>query len=217
MRLKILNCAELVGSSYGLVKAIKRNQIPPNVVDHMNHRGAQAVMLDHNVLVIPGSNELVDWFRNFDTFRIAGQRFNARAATRHKTGAFFHSGFYKHAGLILEFAKDNRAKFIIGHSLGAAAAQILGTSLNVPTVGFASPRVKKGNGRLKNEDKVLNICRVDDLVTRVPPSEVGFRRLGQSVRLIPPQTNPGMDHSMPHYIDALKFDTVDGALPRTWG
>ena len=138
-------------------------------------------------------------------------------SSKHRTGAFFHSGFYKHAGLILEFAKDNKAQFIIGHSLGAAAAQILGTSLNVPTVGFASPRVKKGNGRLKNEKRVLNICRVDDLVTRVPPSEVGFRRLGRSVRLVPPKNNPGMDHSMPNYIDALGYDTFGGPLPRTWG
>lgn len=89
--------------------------------------------------------------------------------------------------------------------------------MNVPAVAFASPRVKRGGYKVRYESKVLNICRLDDLVTRVPPSEMGFRRLGKTVRLIPPSINSGFDHSMKHYIKALDFETFDNELPKTWG
>jgi hypothetical protein len=217
MRLSITNCAELALNSYAAAKAIKRGKKPQGVVAHLDKKGAQAMMLDHDVLLIPGSNELTDWIRNVNVYNILGKKYKAKAEAKSKTGAILHSGFNRHATLIGAFAKENHAKFVIGHSLGAATAQILGSWMGIPAVGCASPRVKLGPRKVKNEHKILNICRLDDFVTHVPPSEIGFRRLGKTVQLISPTDNPGLDHSMPNYIAALEFDTLADKLPRTWG
>ena len=216
MRISIMNAAELAAQSYDITDMIKAGQVPGAVKAHISVKGAQAQMMDHGVMVIPGSNELLDWFTNFDVYKILGSRFGRRDRQKGSRGAVFHEGFLRHASRLQGFARDNGAKFIIGHSLGAASAQILGTALGVPAIGFASPRVKLGAGKLKNESKVLNICRADDLVTRVPPSEAGFRRLGKTVRLVPPKTNPGMDHSMPEYIESLKTHVSAPGLPKSW-
>lgn len=217
MRLSVMNAAEMAAQSYDIAKMVQRGRVPGAIKAHINTSGAQAQMMAHGVMVIPGSNEMHDWFTNFDVYRILGRTFGRKDKARGSTGAVFHAGFLRHAAKLQRFARDNHARFLIGHSLGAATAQILGTSLGIPAIGFASPRVKFGAGKLKNESKVLNICRADDLVTRVPPSEAGFRRLGRSVRLVPGNTNPGMDHSMDHYIAALKEHVSAKGLTKHWG
>lgn len=217
MKIRISDCAELANNSYGLSRAASKGALPNGIIASLDHRGAQAVVTKDRILLIPGSNDLSDWFKNFDVIDLAGKKFKAQDASRSRSGALFHAGFWLHTQQIHGFAKENKVRFIVGHSLGAAAAQILGVALNVPTVGFASPRVKKGKGPVRHEDKVLNICRTDDLVTRVPPSEFGFRRLGKTYRLNPPSVNKGIDHSMSHYKDALSFDALEGRLPKRWG
>lgn len=216
MKLSVMNAAEMAQQSYLIAKRIKAGRVPGAVVAHTGKRGAQAHMMKHGVMIVPGSNELLDWFQNFDVYRIAGRSFGKRDKGRGHNGAMFHEGFQRHAARLQSFARDNHARYIIGHSLGAATAQILGTALGIPAIGFASPRVRFGGGKLKNEGGVLNICRIDDLVTRVPPSEAGFRRLGLTVRLVSARTNPGMDHSMEHYIAALNEHVSAEGLPKTW-
>lgn len=217
MKLSIAHCADLIAGSYTAVKHKKRGKNTKGVVEYFDDKGAQALMLEHNVLVIPGSNELLDWMRNINVYNILGKTYKAKSQAKSKTGAILHSGFNRHANLLGIFAKKHDAKFIIGHSLGGAAAQILGSWMGVPAIGFASPRVKLGERKVKNEKLILNICRLDDFVTHVPPSEIGFRRLGKTVQLIPPETTPGLDHSMPNYIKALGYDTLGDKLPKTWG
>ncbi len=214
--LSVMNAAQMAAQSYDITRMIQMGRVPEAVKAHVDIAGAQAHMMAHGVMVIPGSNDLLDWFNNFDVYRILGKSFRRGQKGRGSTGAVFHAGFLRHASRLQRFAKDNHVQFLIGHSLGAATAQILGASLGVPATGFASPRVKFGRGRLKNEGLVLNICRADDLVTRVPPSEAGFRRLGKTVRLVSKATNPGMDHSMDHYIDALKEHVSAHGLPQSW-
>lgn len=216
MQLSVKNAAELAEQSYLIADRIKRGRVPPEVKAHINRKGAQAYMMKRGVLVVPGSNELLDWFRNFDIYRIMGRNYRRDERGKGRTGAVFHAGFLRHATTLYAFAKENNAQYVIGHSLGAATAQILGTSLGIPAVGFASPRVKRGRRKLKNESKVLNICRMDDLVTRLPPSEAGFRRLGLSVRMTPAVTNPGLDHSMTHYLQALDDHVGAPGLPKRW-
>jgi len=207
MRLTVMNAAEMAEQSYHITKMIKMGRVPGAVKAHIDVAGAQAHMMSHGVLVIPGSNDILDWVTNFDVYKILGKTFGRKEKARGSRGAVFHAGFLRHASRLQRFAKDNQAEYVIGHSLGAAAAQILGTSLAIPAVGFAAPRVKFGSGKLKHEHRVLNI---------VPPSEAGFRRLGLSVRLISGATNPGMDHSMAHYITALKEHVSAEGLPKAW-
>jgi len=216
MRLSVMNAAEIAAQGYEIATMIKMGRVPSAVKAHVDVSGAQAHMMAHGVMVIPGSNELLDWFSNFDVYRILGKTFGRGQKGRGSTGAVFHAGFLRHASRLQRFAKEHDAQLLVGHSLGAAAAQILGTSLAIPAIGFASPRVKFGKGKLKHERGVLNICRADDLVTRVPPSEAGFRRLGHSVRMVSQKTNPGMDHSMEHYIAALEEHVSAKGLPKTW-
>lgn len=216
MRLSVMNAAEMAEQSYMIAKKIKRGQVPGAVKAHIAVAGAQAQMMAHGVMIIPGTNELLDWFTNFDVYRILGRKFGPRSKDRGPRGAVFHAGFVRHAGRLQKFARENGARYIIGHSLGAASAQILGTALGIPAIGFASPRVKLGSGKLKHESRVLNICRIDDLVTRVPPSEAGFRRLGKTVRLVPGKTNPGLDHSMENYIASLNEHVSAAGLPKHW-
>lgn len=217
MRLTIKNCAELAADSYSISKDLAEGKSHSGIRAFQDISGAQALVTKDNVLVIPGTNELADWLKNFDVFNILGGKYSARESSRAGSGAYFHAGFWRHSMQIHGFARSNNIEFIVGHSLGAATAQILGAALNVPAVGFASPRVKRGPTRIRNENRVLNICRADDLVTRVPPSEAGFRRLGNTIRLMPPTLNKGMDHSMQEYIAGLSFDAFDGELPIKWG
>ena len=217
MRISIRDCAKLARDSYDLSDAIKDGRAVSGVKNSFDDKGGQALVTVDNVLLIPGTNERSDWIKNFNVINIFGKKFNARDTAKSTTGATFHAGFWHHASQLHRFARDNDVKFIIGHSLGAAAAQILGVVMDVPAVGFASPRVKRGEHKVRHENRILNICRADDLVTRVPPSEAGFRRLGTTVRLIPPEINDGIDHAMKHYIKALDFEAFDEGLPKAWG
>ena len=216
MQLPLMNAAAIAAQSYSISARIAAGDVPVEVKAHLDRKGAQAFILDHGVLVIPGTNELLDWFKNFDVYRIAERVFGPRDQARGNNGVVFHEGFLRHASIVNTFAQKHDVRFIIGHSLGAAATQILATSMNVPGIGFASPRTKRGMRLLKNEEKVLNICRLDDLVTRVPPSEAGFRRLGVTVRIAPKETNPGMDHSMQNYINVLNEHAGRPDIPDRW-
>jgi len=128
MQLSLKNAAQMAEQSYLIADRIKAGRVPAEVKAHMARRGAQAHMMKHGVLIIPGTNELLDWFVNFDVYRIMGRKFRRDERGRGRTGAIFHAGFLRHANAIYRFAKDNNAQFVIGHSLGAATAQILGTS-----------------------------------------------------------------------------------------
>lgn len=217
LKLSIRRCAELAYNSYDWNVDAAGGNIRSDIGAYLNVGGAQALIMRDGVMLIPGSNEFSDWLKNFNVLNILGRKFNATDASKSGSGAMFHAGFWHHTQQIHAFAKDNNARFIIGHSLGAAAAQILGVALDIPAVGFASPRVKRGKHKVRYEDKILNICRADDLVTHMPPSDTGFRRLGTTYNLISPTINKGIDHRMIDYIGALDFDAFEGKLPNKWG
>jgi hypothetical protein len=136
---------------------------------------------DARVLLITGSNARSDWhafnFRWWPIPHIDG------GDTRK-----WHRGFLKHAQVVYSWAKGwlsqgGRIDWVCGHSLGAAAAQIAGASLRIPTHAFASPKPLWGSLQPPGHELVTNWCRVDDLVCKVPPW--GFSRVGQTVWLTP--------------------------------
>ena len=101
--------------------------------------GAQAYLLADKTLVIPGTNEKSDWKDfNFDV-------------TDGDSGRIWHAGFMRHARTIYAFAKGGEAKRVIGHSLGAASAQIIGCSLEIPALCIASPRPLRGKTAFRGE------------------------------------------------------------------
>ncbi|SLN45302.1 hypothetical protein PSA7680_02314 [Pseudoruegeria aquimaris] len=152
-------------------------------------RGVQVYFLKNGTLVIPGTNEFSDWFEfNFDVFGTEGHGFEVAQGD---SGAVWHAGFLEHAQTVFSFAKPLKPKFIIGHSLGAASAQIVGSSLRIPTIAFASPRTNRGEKRFSGAGWVLNICRVDDTVCQVPPPLHGLPARGQRALADAERGQPG--------------------------
>lgn len=187
-----------------------------NVARSLDAGGVQAHFLTDGTLVVPGTNERMDWV-DFN-LRTRPRPSRALAATLRAgaSGALWHGGFLRHAEIVFDFARALDVRLMIGHSLGAASAQIAGASLQIPVIGFASPRTKHGARRFPGEGWVLNVNRRDDLIGWLPPRGFGFRHLGSVHRLDPPQVNEGLDHAMEHYIRLLRHPVVGASLPRVW-
>ncbi len=187
------------------------------IKEQIDIKGVQAYLVDGDILVIPGTNQFSDWFRfNFDVYDLFGGQSDGWEVAAGDSGARWHAGFLEHAMTVYAFAKTLRPKFIIGHSLGAASAQIVGSSLQIPTIGFASPKPNKGRQRLKGEEFVLNICRTDDTVCHVPMGFLGFRHVGNTYWISPDGINVGEDHRIDEYIELMSENRVAQHLPATW-
>ncbi|NIZ09844.1 hypothetical protein [Pseudooceanicola sp. HF7] len=186
----------------------------PDVVEQIDLNGVQAVYLSDGTLVIPGTNEPSDWTRfNFNLFGDARHGF---ATLTGDSGTAWHAGFLAHAQMVYAFAKPLKPRCIIGHSLGAGSAQIVGASLKVPTIAFAAPRPRRHNSRLAGEDHVLNICRTDDTVCHVPFNFLGFRHVGGTSWISPEVVNEGEDHRIANYLDLMRDPVLSRRMPKTW-
>ncbi|WP_425038101.1 hypothetical protein [Primorskyibacter sp. S187A] len=210
-QLNVLDACDMIEAAYDQTNAA-------DIEHQIDIRGVQAQYLKSGVLVIPGTNEMADWF-DFN-LNISGQPTDGHGfeVVPGDSGSMWHAGFLEHAQIVYTFAKGLRPKFIIGHSLGAASAQIVGTSLRVPTLAFASPQTLRGRptNRLAHEGWVVNYCRLDDTVCHVPPKFLGFRTLGSRYWLAPDEINVGGDHSIDHYRALLKTKKVQDRVPMAW-
>jgi hypothetical protein len=179
--------------------------------------GVQAVYLKNGTLVIPGTNEFADWFdfnlKFGNTNTVEGHGFEVVPGD---SGALWHAGFLEHAQMVYMFAKGVRPKFIVGHSLGAASAQIVGMSMRVPTVAFASPNTCRTRDRMPGEGWVVNICRIDDAVCHVPPKFLGFRTIGSRYWLKPDELDAEEDHKIHNYAELLKLKRIKDQVGMHW-
>ncbi|MGX9355365.1 hypothetical protein ACS3SW_09440 [Roseobacteraceae bacterium S113] len=210
-QLGVLEACDIIEASYEKTNGA-------DVLHEIDIRGVQAQYLKSGVLVIPGTNEMSDWF-DFN-LNVAGQTMDGHGfeVVPGDSGSMWHAGFLEHAQIVYTFAKGLRPKFIVGHSLGAASAQIVGTSMGVPTINFASPQTLKGrpSNRLRKEGWVVNFCRLDDTVCHVPPKFLGFRTLGSRYWLTPDEINVGEDHHISNYRSILKTKKVQDRVPLQW-
>ncbi len=196
--MKLTVAADLIQRAYdGKLGALKVNGI--------DHDGAQAAMLSDGTLVIPGTNEVSDW-RNFNFDVGKGER-----------GRTWHAGFLKHAMAIYPFAKGANARLVIGHSLGAASAQIVAASLGVPAICFASPRPLRGRSRVKGEHRIINLCRLDDAVCSLPLPILGFRQVGKVFWLRSGEQQSAGSHQLKDYLRTMKRKEANPDLPEQWG
>lgn len=187
------------------------------VVNQIDVAGVQAVLLKNGVLVIPGTNEFSDWFDfNLNMGAAGGGQSHGFEVVAGDSGALWHGGFLEHAQMVYMFAKGARPKFIVGHSLGAASAQIVGMSLRVPTIAFASPQTCRSPERMDHEGWVINICRIDDTVCHVPPKLLGFRTIGSRYWLKPDTLDVGEDHRIDNYAELLALKRVKEQVPEAW-
>jgi len=195
--LKLVDAAQHVRATYANANAHQ-------IIHSYNKDGVQACILKGGLLVIPGTNEKRDWWRfNFNVLRGF-------------SGSLWHDGFYNHARTVFNWAKPLKPRFIVGHSLGAASAQIVGMSLGVPTIAFASPRPLKGRLVSTQGRWIININRRDDRVCGLPPLAAGFNHVGRADWIGPLRFNFGEDHRMGNYIGLLKQERVKRRLPPHW-
>jgi len=183
----------------------------------IENNGVQAYFLEDRTLVIPGTNELLDWFDfNFEAVNIVGKETRGIAIRAGDSGKYrWHAGFLEHAHTVFTFANVLKPRRIIGHSLGAASAQIVGAFLKVPTFAFASPRPLRGATQPPGARFVINLCRSDDGICHVPPRLWDFRHVGATLWMSPAGINWGEDHRIDNYIELIQAAHVRPGLVAT--
>lgn len=209
-KLNLLDAAKMIEQTYA-----KTNDA--EIERAIDVAGVQAVYLKNGTLVIPGTNELSDWFDfNLNIGGTTQLESHGFEVVPGDSGAMWHAGFLEHAQMVYMFAKGVQPKFIVGHSLGAASAQIVGMSLGVPTIAFASPQTCRTRQRLSNEGWVVNICRIDDAVCHLPPKLLGFRTIGSRYWLKPDSLDADEDHKIHNYEELLRLKRIKESVPVNW-
>lgn len=210
MQKSMTEAANLARASYLGAAAL------PPVKASLDRGGVQAWLLADDTLLIPGTNHWTDWIRfNLNTMLVAGQQIGWTEVGTCIGNAKWHRGFAVHARAVHDWLGGYRPKFIVGHSLGAASAQILGCHYGVPTICYASPQPRFGADPLHREGWVLNVVYNDDPVGRFPLAINGYRRIG-SVQMLARRALSGLQHSMDRYTPLIAAEIAAGTLPAVW-
>ncbi|MBM7068103.1 hypothetical protein [Actibacterium sp. 188UL27-1] len=204
-----------------LMKAAKIMQMEYNpnaqglrVRDKHVARGVETYLLTKGIVVVPGTNDLRDWQRfnfKFDRWTL---RFAGTATRPGASGIRWHGGFPEHAEVLDDWMKDKNPQLLIGHSLGAASAQIVEASLDIPVIAFASPQPKRDARAFPGAHHILNIKRSDDPVCKVPSKLLAFSTLGRTATLRLAQMELGLRHKMKHYLALL--GKPGAPVPQSW-
>lgn len=211
---RLTDAATLAKASYTAGQIIS-----PPVIKSLDHNDVQAHVLQGNILLLPGSNSVRDYLKfNLRPLRLGNRRLTMSNSEteRGASGTIWHQGFLHYSRVVFDWLKDEGIKpnFIIGHSLGAAAAQILSKSYDTPAIGFAAPRPKKTKNRVQHDDKCLLLNRTDDIVPKMPSA---FAHMGTTKLLRSMTDRHFIAHSMPRY-QSIVAEAVQGqVLPETWG
>lgn len=211
---RLKDAATLADASYKAGRIVS-----PRVIKSLDHDDVQAHLLEGNILLLPGSNSVRDYVKfNLRPLRLGNQQFVLKHATGSEKGASgtrWHQGFLRYSIEIFEWLKREGVtpNYIIGHSLGAAAAQILSKTYNKPAIGFAAPRPKWSKHGVVQDGRCLLVNRTDDPVPKVPSSyhHMGKAKLFKSVK-----HKSLFAHAMPHYINIISEDNKFKVLPETW-
>jgi hypothetical protein len=207
--------AKLAEASY---TATTHPSVKPHLKMSLNEKDVEAHYLTNGVLLIPGSNSLMDYARfNLRVLNLGGKRYKMsdEGTKKGASGTTWHQGFLAHAKAIYDWIEhhNEKPKFIIGHSLGAAATQILSKSWRVPGIGFAAPRPRRFSGRLRNDELCLCINRSDDSVCDLPPN---FHHMGKVISCSHLSQLFSMKHAMKHYRKAVEEQQAAGVLGKSW-
>ena len=213
MRFSLEDAGKLAEASYSPSRITS-----PALTHSCPDRDVQAHMLESGVLLLPGSNSVRDYLKfNLRPLRLGHRqlKMDDNNAETGASGTAWHQGFLAYSSVIFHWLLTNnlKPKFIIGHSLGAAAAQILSKTYKAPAIGFAGPRPKFSRNRVKHDRKCLLINRSDDPVPRLPSS---FFHLAKVKKITPSNREPGLAHSMRHYREIMDIALTHGKLPSHW-
>lgn len=212
LRYRLSNAADLAEASYDIRR---QTHIQRQLVMSIDEDDVQAHLLDNGLLLIPGSNSLKDHIRYNFGLHVGDKRYSARdASTGQAFGGRWHQGFLAHAMVIHKRLDQRRPKFIIGHSLGAAAAQFLSLLWRVPAIGFAAPRLHAGGREVENDRLCLCLWRKDDPVGSFPGDS--FRHVGKSIRLEKNRSTGLLNHSLRHYKASMTNAHNRSIVPDAW-
>ena len=219
-QLTVLETAALVQAAYGYDYENNGGASDPaplgdiGVKRAITIEGMEALILANDLLILVGTNQVWDWFDyNFDLFPNAGQRKRSIPELAGASGAKYHGGFYEYAKLAYLLGASTQIKAITGHSLGGAAAQILGASWRLPTITFGSPQpLASRNHPIELTPNIVNFCRKDDMVCKMPPLR-RYRHIGQTFWMDRDGFDFSFDHPMPEYVDIIAEARV-GLVPR---
>lgn len=211
--MSLQEAATLVESSY--LKSSSHAGLQSRIKTPLNKNDVQAFLLKNQTLLVPGSDNAADYLKfNLRLLNIGGKRYKVKSeATGEELGRVWHQGFLAHAMFIFNHFKATPPKFIIGHSLGAASAQILSLAWGVPAICFAAPRVYAGGKSVGNDGKCLCITLADDPVGRLPSSK--FQHAGTSAP-VGSRTFFRFAHKMHYYQSALSNPQYKAQLPTHW-
>lgn len=210
---RLKDAATLAEASYAAGRILK-----PKVLKSFDHDDVQAHLLEGNILLLPGSNSVRDYLKfNLRPLRLGNQRLimSSDATERGASGTIWHQGFLHYSRLIFDWLKKEglQPNFIIGHSLGAAATQILSKSYNAPAIGFAAPRPKKTSNRVVQDERCLLINRSDDIVPKLPGD---FNHMGKATLITSETDKRFIAHSMKRYVAILDEAVQAQKLPDKW-
>lgn len=209
----LAKAAQLAKSAYK-----KEVVTDPPVMRKLDRNDVQAYLLSGNVLLLPGSNSVRDYVKfNLRPLLLGGKQLTLKdpASEKGASGTKWHQGFLRYSKEIYDWLEDERVipNFIIGHSLGAAAAQILSKSYDRPAIAFAAPRPKRSNNHVIRDGRCLIINRTDDPVAKAPDK---YHHLGRA-RLMKSKTDPKFwAHAMPRYVHIVDEMIAAGKLPHSW-
>ena len=191
----------------------------PRLIKSFDDDDVQAHVLEGDILLLPGSNSVRDYLKfNLRPLRLGGTQLTMSDTKTEKgaSGTIWHQGFLRYSRVVFDWLKDEgiTPKYIIGHSLGAAATQILSKSYNAPAIGFAAPRPKFVKSRVKNDGRCLLLNRTDDIVPKLPGA---FSHMGDAKLLSTQSNRRFLAHSMPRYIEVVGHAVQQQVLPERWG
>ena len=211
---RIKDAATLAEASYKAGRIVS-----PKIRVSLNHDDVQAHLLEGNILLLPGSNSVRDYLKfNLRPLRLGGKQIRLRDGDTEKgaSGTRWHQGFLRYSKVIYDWLETEniRPNFIIGHSLGAAAAQILSKSYDTPAIGFAAPRPKRTRNRVVKDGRCLLLNRSDDIVPKVPSE---FSHMGRATLFKTKVDKRFMAHAMPRYVAIVDEAVQAQKIPEIWG
>ena len=218
-RYDIALAAKMVESSYDIFRRpAARNSLKGNIKGKLDENHVQALFLKQNILLIPGSNSIADYVMfNLRVLNFGGKKFrlNDELTETWGPGVIWHQGFMKHAKVITDWMrrKGFKPKYVMGHSLGAAATQIIVRTHGIPGIAFAAPRVTRGVVQPAPASDCLCLNRLDDKVCSLPAS---FQHLGEIHEGVGKRSFLRFDHSMKHYKDMVATQQRAGKLGTHW-
>lgn len=210
---KLKDAATLAEASYQSGRIIR-----PKILKSFDHDDVQAHLLTGNILLLPGSNSVRDYLKfNLRPIRFGGKQLTMSEDKTEKgaSGTTWHQGFLWYSRAIFNWLEDEgvRPSYIIGHSLGAAAAQVLSKSYNAPAIAFAAPRPKKTKNRVVQDGRCLIVNRSDDIVPNLPGS---FHHMGHAKLINSVSDRRFIAHAMPRYVSIVNEGIQSQKLPIKW-